>query len=83
MRRLQIAVIGYNQDKSSAKTNEIAYQVGTEIAKANAVLICGGLGGVMENACKGAKDNGGLTVGIIPQEESKFANPFFYFVIAS
>lgn len=83
MRRLQIAVIGYNQDKSSAKTNEIAYQVGTEIARANAVLISGGLGGVMENACKGAKDNGGLTVGIIPQEEAKFANQFCDVVIAT
>ena len=83
MRRLQIAVIGYNQDKSSEKTNEIAYQVGTEIAKANAVLICGGLGGVMENACKGAKDHGGMTVGIIPQEEAKFANKFCDVVIAT
>jgi len=54
MKRLQIAVIGYNQDKSNEITNKTAYEVGTEIAKANAVLICGGLGGVMENACKGA-----------------------------
>src|SRR5688572_4975713 len=83
MRRLQIAVIGYNQDKSSEQTNEIAYQVGTEIAKANAVLICGGLGGVMENACKGAKDHGGMTVGIIPQEEASFANKFCDVVIAT
>jgi uncharacterized protein (TIGR00725 family) len=83
MKRLQIAVIGYNQDKSNEKTNKIAYEVGTEIAKADAILICGGLGGVMENACKGAKDHGGLTVGIIPQEEVYFANKFCDVVIAT
>ncbi len=83
MKRLQIAVIGYNQDKSTEKTNNIAYQVGTEIAKANAILICGGLGGVMEYACRGAKDHGGLTVGIIPQDEAYFANKFCDVVIAT
>jgi uncharacterized protein (TIGR00725 family) len=83
MKRLQIAVIGYNQDKSNEKTNKIAYEVGTEIAKADIILICGGLGGVMENACKGAKDHGGLTVGIIPQEEVYFANKFCDVVIAT
>jgi uncharacterized protein (TIGR00725 family) len=83
MRRLQIAVIGYNQDKSNEKTNKIAYEVGTEIAKAGAILICGGLGGVMEYACKGAKEHGGLTVGIIPQEEVQFANEFCDVVIAT
>src|SRR6266498_5380736 len=83
MRRLQIAVIGYNQDKSNEKTNKIAYEVGTEIAKAGAILVCGGLGGVMENACKGAKEHGGLTVGIIPQDEVYFANKFCDVVIAT
>ena len=83
MRRLQIGVIGYNQDKSNEKTDKIAYEVGTEIAKAGAILICGGLGGVMEYACKGAKEHGGLTVGIIPQEEVQFANKFCDVVIAT
>jgi len=43
MGRLQIGVIGYNQDKSNEITNKIAYEVGTEIAKTGAILICGGL----------------------------------------
>ncbi|MGA8483597.1 MAG: TIGR00725 family protein, partial [Nitrososphaeraceae archaeon] len=47
MRKLQIAVIGYNSDKSNSLTDKMAYQVGREIAKADAALICGGLGGVM------------------------------------
>ena len=83
MRKLQIAVIGYNSDKSNFLTDKVAYEVGREIAKANAVLICGGLGGVMENACKGAKEHGGLTVGIIPQEDFTYANRFCDIVIAS
>ena len=83
MKQLQIAVVGYNQDRSNEKTNEIAYQVGTEIAKAKAVLICGGLGGVMEYACRGAKEHGGLAVGIIPHEEAQFANNFCDVVIST
>ena len=83
MRKLQIAVIGYNSDKSNFLTDKVAYEVGREIAKANATLICGGLGGVMENACKGAKEHGGLTVGIIPQEDFTYANNFCDIVIAS
>ena len=83
MRKLQIAVIGYNSDKSNYLTDKVAYEVGREIAKADAALICGGLGGVMENASKGAKENGGLTDGIIPHEDFAYANNFCDIVIAS
>ena len=83
MRKLQIAVIGYNKDRCSDIARKIAYSVGKEIAVAGAVLVCGGLGGVMEEACKGAKDNGGTTVGIIPQEEFSFANAFCDVVICT
>src|ERR671910_856571 len=61
----------------------MAYEVGKEIAHAGAVLICGGLGGVMESACKGAKDNGGTTVGIIPQEEFLYANEYCDIVVCT
>jgi uncharacterized protein (TIGR00725 family) len=83
MRKLQIAVIGYNSDKSNSITNKVAYEVGRAIARAKGILICGGLGGVMEKACKGAKDQGGITVGIIPQEDLSCANEFCDIVIAS
>lgn len=85
MKKIQIGVIGYNQDSLPIplKTLDIAYEVGKEIAKRNAVLICGGLGGVMEYACKGAKDYGGLTVGIVPQENSSQANAFCDIVICT
>src|SRR5918994_1870082 len=76
VRKLQIAVIGYNKDRCTDIASKMAYEVGKEIACAGAVLICGGLGGVMESACKGAKEYGGTTVGIIPQEEFLYANEY-------
>ena len=83
MRKLQIAVIGYNNDRCTEIASKIAFEVGKEIARAGAVLICGGLGGVMESACKGAKENGGNTVGIIPQEEFLYANKYCDIVICT
>lgn len=83
MRRTQIAVIGYNGDRCTEAARSLAYEVGKEIAKAGAVLVCGGLGGVMESACRGAKENGGMTVGIIPQEEFSFANEYCDIVICT
>lgn len=53
---------------------KLAYQVGREIARHDGVVITGGLGGVMEAACKGAKDEGGLSVGIVPNEDDSMAN---------
>ncbi len=82
MRKLQIAVIGYNTECSEV-ARQIAYDTGKEIARAGAVLVCGGLGGVMEAACKGARENGGATVGIIPQEEFSYANEFCDVVICT
>lgn len=83
MRKLQIAVIGYNKDRCSDVARDIAYEVGKEIAHAGAVLVCGGLGGVMESACRGAKENGGTTIGIIPQEEFSYANDYCDVVICT
>lgn len=83
MRKLQIGVIGYNDDRCSEVAKEIAHKVGKEIALSGSVLICGGLGGVMEAACKGAKEANGNTVGIIPQDKFSFANQFCDIVICS
>jgi uncharacterized protein (TIGR00725 family) len=83
LKKIQIGVIGYNLESLPSKILDLAYDVGGEIAKKNAVLICGGLGGVMEYACKGAKDHGGLTVGIVPQDDSSKANKFCDIVIST
>jgi hypothetical protein len=69
-----IGVIGPNQ--ASNEEHKTAEEVGREIARRNGVLLCGGLGGVMEAACRGAKSEGGLTIGIIPGFGKSDANPF-------
>ena len=53
-----------------------AKEVGRRLARQGAILVCGGLGGVMEAACRGASDEGGITVGILPGEERQAANPY-------
>jgi len=71
MKKLQIGVIGsagweeYPNNKPNKKIYELAYETGQLIAQENAVLICGGKGGIMEEACRGAKEKGGITAGII------------------
>ena len=73
MRKKIIAVIGAGTADDAIL--KIAEEVGKLIAIKGAVLICGGLGGVMDTASKGAKSVGGITVGILPQNHTKDANP--------
>ncbi len=73
-RRKQVVVIGSSH---SIKTElDIAYQVGKEIALRNFTLITGGRTGVMEAASKGAKEHGGLVIGILPSRYFEEANPY-------
>ncbi len=72
--RNTIGVIGPGE--ASEKELNNAFEVGREIARQNCILVCGGITGVMEAACKGAKSEGGLTVGIIPGGSKKEANPY-------
>lgn len=74
MKRLIIGVIGGR--RTEKKLLKEAEEVGRLIAQKNAVLICGGLTGVMEYASKGAKSAGGLTIGILPQNDTKEANEY-------
>lgn len=55
---------------------KLAEEAGREIARRGAALVCGGLGGVMEAACKGASEAGGLTIGILPGDSRWAANPY-------
>ncbi len=73
-RRTIVAVIGGQRADASAVA--AAEAVGRGIAAAGAILACGGLGGVMESACRGAKSAGGLTIGILPGADPAEANPF-------
>ena len=72
-KRIQIGVLGASS--CGPEIEQAAYEVGKEIARQGAILLCGGLGGVMEAAARGAKDAGGLTVGILPGASASEANP--------
>jgi len=58
------------------KTAALAEEVGGLVAKRGAAMVCGGLGGVMEAAARGAFKNGGRTIGILPGDDRRSANPY-------
>lgn len=69
-----VGVIG--SSKAEPELLKLAEEVGAEIARNRAAVVCGGLSGVMEAVCRGARKEGGLTIGIIPSDERSDANPF-------
>jgi hypothetical protein len=73
-KKLIVAVIGGHAcDK---KVEQISIKLGKLLAKVGAIIVTGGLNGVMEAVSKGAKNEGGLTVGILPSEDKNAANPY-------
>ncbi len=69
-----IGVVGASRaDRAAARD---AYEVGRLIARRGAVMICGGLTGVMEAAARGAREEGGLTIGVLPGDDPHQANPY-------
>ncbi len=73
-RKLIISVIGAGQADPDALA--LAEEVGRELARRGAIVVCGGLAGVMEAACRGAKSAGGTTIGILPGNDPASANPW-------
>ena len=69
-----ISVIGASEP--SPRVEALAEMVGAELAKRGMTVVCGGLGGVMAAACRGAKSAGGATVGILPGDSPSDANPW-------
>ncbi len=80
-KKIQILIIGHNTNGCTEERSQVAYETGSEVAKTGHVLVTGGLGGVMEAACHGARDSNGLTVGIIPQADASMANQYCDIVI--
>jgi len=76
-----IAVVGAGS--AGADMLNAAEAVGRAIAERGAMLVCGGLGGVMEAAAKGAKSAGGTTIGILPQPYRHDANPYIDVPVAT
>ncbi|HSE82744.1 MAG TPA: TIGR00725 family protein [Gaiellaceae bacterium] len=75
---MQIAVIG-----SGAEWTVQAEEVGRLLAERGCVVVCGGLGEVMEAAARGAKEAGGTTVGILPGVSPRDANPWIDYAVAT
>lgn len=69
-----IGVIG--GERCGAEEGATAFAVGRELARRGHALVCGGRGGVMREACRGARAEGGLTVGILPGDDHAEANEF-------
>jgi hypothetical protein len=80
--RTIVAVIG-GQSGVSDEAKKLAREVGRLIAEHDAYLICGGMEGVMEAACRGAKEAGGTTIGVLPAGSKSDANPFVDIPIAT
>ena len=82
-RAKQIAVIGSGRCEHDSELAQLAEQVGEGVARTGAVLVCGGLGGVMEAASRGAAEAGGEVLGIVPGTSIAEANPHCSRVVAS
>jgi uncharacterized protein (TIGR00725 family) len=74
-----IGIVGGNQ--CGSKVSRLAEEVGRLVAEREGILVCGGLGGVMESASRGASEAGGLCIGVLPGGHSKDANPYIHIAI--
>lgn len=74
-----VAVVGPGE--ATAAQDAAAEDVGFHLAEAGAIVVCGGLGGVMAAACRGARSAGGLTVGLLPGTDRTAANEWVEVVI--
>ena len=81
MRKTVVAIIGGRE--CTKEVEQLTHDLAKKLAKVVDVLVCGGLSGVMKQACKGFQAGGGLTLGIIPSYDKKHANEFVDIVIPS
>jgi uncharacterized protein (TIGR00725 family) len=81
--RRQVAVIGAGGCTQDSETARLAEEVGLRLARAGAIVVTGGLGGVMEAAPRGAAEAGGTVIGILPGNSIEEANRYCTEVVAS
>ncbi|POG57132.1 TIGR00725 family protein [Haloferax marisrubri] len=78
---MRVSVVGGSVVPETVEA--IAEDVGRLLAQRGHEVVCGGLGGVMEAACRGAKDAGGTTIGVLPGEDREDANPYVDIAVAT
>lgn len=79
----QVAVIGPARCEPGSEASTLAEEVGRRLAEAGITVVCGGLTGAMEAACRGAAEAGGVAIGIVPGHEVSEANPYCTHVVAT
>ncbi len=79
--RLYVSILGGS--RCSARQYQLAQETGRLLAELGAVVVCGGLGGVMEAAARGAHDGGGVCLGVLPGYDRAPANPYVDYVITT
>ena len=82
-RRTQVSVIGTGMCERDSEVALLAEDVGRRLAEAGVVLVCGGLGGVMEAASRGAAGAGGTVIGVVPWDSPADANPHCTHVVST
>ena len=82
-RRTRVAVIGAGQCVPGSPTYDMAFELGGLLAESGYDVVCGGLAGVMESVCKGARKRGGKTIGIVPGYSIHDANQWVETPIAT
>jgi len=81
--RRQVAVIGSAKCEPDSEPARLGEEVGRRLAEAGVTLVCGGLTGVMEAACRGAVEVDGMAIGIVPGNSVEEASPFCTHVVAT
>ncbi len=81
LKNRRIAIIGAGI--ANEELQNLAYKVGYSLGKEGAIILTGGLGGVMEAASRGAKEAGAITVGILPGAKAEEANPYILIPIVT
>ncbi len=71
-----VSVIGSSTASKDSDEYKFAYETGKILAERGFAVVCGGRGGVMEAVCRGSKEKGGLTIGIMPSYTGEEANPY-------
>jgi uncharacterized protein (TIGR00725 family) len=82
-RTRQVAVIGSSRLEPGSELAQLAEEVGRRLAEAGVTIVCGGLGGVMEAAARGAAGAGGTVIGIVPSASPEAANQYCTHVVAT